>query len=146
MKEALLCPHCGREVKRYRNPFPTVDVIIQMQQGGIVLIDRKNPPFGWALPGGFVNYGESLEFAALREALEETSLKVTLLHQLGAYSAPTRDPRHHTISVVFVASATGTPRAADDARALGIFTKASLPEKLAFDHEKILQDYFKAYP
>lgn len=154
MKDQILCPHCGQVVEKYRNPFPTVDIIIEMasgsygvmgqrKAGNIVLIERKNTPLGWALPGGFVDYGESLEVAAIREAEEETCLKVRLLYQLGAYSAPTRDPRFHTISVVFVASATGTPKAADDAKDVGIFSRDSLPENLAFDHGEILQDYFK---
>jgi ADP-ribose pyrophosphatase YjhB (NUDIX family) len=153
-KDALLCPHCGEAVKGYRNPFPTVDIIIEIASGsydsvsrgekkGIVLIKRKNPPYGWALPGGFVDYGESLESAAQREAREETSLKVELKYQLGAYSDPSRDPRQHTISVVFVASATGEPRAADDAKDVRIFDPDSIPEHLAFDHGKILQDYLK---
>jgi ADP-ribose pyrophosphatase YjhB (NUDIX family) len=110
-----------------------------------VLINRKNPPFGWALPGGFVDYGEPLESAAVREAAEETSLKVSLLCQLGAYSDPSRDPRHHTLSVVFVARGTGVPKAADDATDIGVFDQASLPRPLAFDHEKILQDYFEKW-
>ncbi len=143
MKDSLVCPHCGRVFEKYRNPFPTVDVIIETEKGGIVLIDRKNPPLGWALPGGFVDYGESLEAAARREAEEETSLDVELLYQLGAYSAPSRDPRHHTISVVFVASAKGTPRARDDAREAAIFRRDSLPTPLAFDHGQILEDYFR---
>ncbi len=154
MKDQLLCPHCGKPVKQYRNPFPTVDIIIEMASGldrpsgpaennSIVLIKRKNPPYGWAMPGGFVDYGESLESAAIREALEETSLKVELLYQLGAYSDPERDPRHHTISVVFVARATGEPEAADDAEDIGVFTSRSLPDNMAFDHAKIIQDYFK---
>ena len=143
MKDQLLCPHCLKPVEKYRNPFPTVDIIIQMSKGGIVLIKRKNPPYGWALPGGFVDYGESLESAAVREAEEETSLKVELLYQLGAYSDPARDPRYHTISIVFVARATGEPRAADDAEDVGIFYRHSLPDHLTFDHEMILQDYFE---
>ena len=186
MKDQLLCPNCGKMVEKYRNPFPTVDIIIQMgsgysagneessasvtnrisetdslkrriispqetdkhkQKAGIVLIKRKNPPFGWALPGGFVDYGESLESAAKREAEEETSLKVELLYQLGAYSDPSRDPRHHTISVVFVGRATGMPKAADDAIDVGIFDRHSLPILMAFDHKEILRDYFKrCYP
>ena len=143
MKDSLVCPHCGKEVEKYRNPFPTVDIIIQVEKKGSVLINRKNPPFGWALPGGFVDYGESLEAAARREAKEETALDVELLYQLGAYSDPKRDPRHHTISVVFVASAAGTPRGHDDAREAGIFYPDSLPAPLAFDHARILQDYFE---
>lgn len=146
MNKHLLCPHCGNSVKKYRNPLPTVDIIIEMEKGGIVLIKRKNPPLGWALPGGFVDYGESLEQAARREAQEETSLKVQLKYQLHAYSDPERDPRHHTISVVFVAVASGEPRAADDAEEVGTFGRDFLPDKLAFDHQKILQDYFKICP
>ena len=141
MKDQLLCPHCGKIVKAYRNPFPTVDIIIEMDEG-IVLIKRKNPPFGWALPGGFVDYGESLEASAVREAKEETSLDVTLVSEFGAYSEPDRDPRMHTITVVFIAKAEGEPQAADDAAEIGIFYKDTLPEKLAFDHGKILRDYF----
>ena len=141
-KDVLLCPHCGKPVEKYRNPIPAVDVIIRVEDGGIVLIRRKNPPFGWALPGGFVDYGESLEEAAVREAFEETSLRVSLKRQLGAYSDPGRDPRMHTISVVFVADAAGVPRARDDAAAAAVFPVDSLPGSLAFDHESILRDYF----
>lgn len=109
--------------------------------GGIVLIERKNKPFGWALPGGFVDYGESLEKAAVREAHEETGLHVTLIQQLKTYSDPGRDPRHHSISTVFIATADGLPQAGDDASNLGIFTQQNLPP-LVFDHAKILADYF----
>lgn len=129
-----------------RNPLPTVDIIIEMDRPdgkpGIVLIQRKNPPLGWALPGGFVDYGESLEEAARREAREETSLMVELISQFHTYSAPGRDPRFHTISTVYIARAEGTPKAQDDAQAIGIFTEEDLPKPLAFDHEKILADYF----
>ena len=117
-----------------------MDIIIETE-GGIVLIERKNKPFGWALPGGFVDYGESLEKAAVREALEETGLHVTLLQQLKTYSDPARDPRHHSISTVFIASADGAPTAGDDAGKTGIFTREDLPP-LVFDHAKILNDYF----
>jgi ADP-ribose pyrophosphatase YjhB (NUDIX family) len=119
-----------------------VDVIIETAGGGIVLIKRKNPPPGWALPGGFVDYGETLEEAAVREALEETSLRATLTGLFGVYSSPDRDPRQHTISTVFLATASGRPRAADDAADIGIFRRGELPEPLAFDHGKILSDYF----
>lgn len=158
MKHHVSCPHCGEMMEKYRNPFPTVDIIIETnsvppqkqasrEDTGIILIKRKNPPTGWALPGGFVDYGESLESAAIREAEEETSLKVELLYQLGAYSDPKRDPRRHTISVVFVARATGEPKAADDAKDVGIFFRNSIPEHLAFDHAMILKDYFnRSYP
>ena len=141
MKDQLLCPHCGKAVKAYRNPFPTVDIIIELDEG-VVLIKRKNPPYGWALPGGFVNYGESLEATAVREAKEETSLDVTLLAQFGAYSEPDRDPRMHTITVVFIAKSQGEPKAADDASEVGVFDQHALPENLAFDHDRILRDYF----
>ena len=141
MKDALICPFCGKEVEKYRNPFPTVDIVIEMDEG-IVLIQRKNPPYGWALPGGFVDYGESLEKAAVREAREETSLEVDLISLLGAYSDPGRDPRHHTISVVFTARAKGVPRAADDAAGIGVFPPDAIPDNLAFDHKRIIADYF----
>jgi ADP-ribose pyrophosphatase YjhB (NUDIX family) len=132
---------------KYKNPFPTVDIIIEIKgkedKNGIILIKRKNPPYGWALPGGFVDYGESLEQAAVREAKEETSLDITDLKQLGSYSDPSRDPRFHTISTVFVAAAEGVPHAQDDAAEIGIFTSKEIDFPLAFDHEKILDDYFK---
>ena len=105
----------------YKNPVPTVDIIIETEGEKIVLIERKNPPFGWALPGGFVDYGESLEEAAVREAREETALDVNLVRQMHTYSDPNRDPRRHTLSTVFIARAQGTPRAGDDAKDLGVF-------------------------
>lgn len=135
------CPHCGRPAGKYRNPIPTVDVIIEVS-GGVVLIKRKNPPLGWALPGGFVDYGESLEEAALREAREETGLDVRLKGQLHTYSDPQRDPRCHTVSTVFIAAAAGTPCGGDDAELAEVFHEGDLPS-LAFDHSKILDDYFK---
>ena len=121
--------------------MPTVDIIIEMNDR-IVLIRRRNEPRGWAIPGGFVDYGESVEEAAVREALEETSLKIDLRHLLGVYSDPDRDARGHTISTVFVAGGTGEPRAADDAESLALFDAASVPKPLAFDHDRILRDYF----
>src|SRR5271157_4733311 len=126
-------------MSQYRNPIPTVDIIIELEVAGagekqIVLINRKNPPFGWAIPGGFVDYGETLENAAVREAYEETSLRVTLLRQFHTYSDPSRDPRKHTISTVFIAAADGTPVGADDAMEARAFCIDSLPENLAFDH------------
>jgi len=120
-------------------PLLTVDIIIEVT-GGIVLIERKNPPPGWALPGGFVDVGESVAQAAVREAREETSLEVTLTEQFFAYSDPKRDPRGATVSVVFLARATGTPRAEDDAKNIGVYTLDALPP-LAFDHGQILDDY-----
>ncbi len=138
--EFLACPRCGEKVKSYRNPIPTVDIIIEYGVG-IVLIERKNDPQGWALPGGFVDYGETLESAAIREAAEETSLIVTDLSLLGCYSDPSRDPRHHTITTVFIAKGYGTPVAADDAKSLCIFSLDTLPKELCFDHAQILADY-----
>ena len=134
------CPTCGHHLKKHKNPLPTVDIIIETK-GGIVLIERKNKPFGWALPGGFVDYGESLEQAAIREALEETGLEITLKQQFKTYSAPDRDPRHHTISTVYIATADDAPTAGDDAVKADIFTQQDLPH-LVFDHAQILNDYF----
>lgn len=134
------CPQCGTPVRQYRNPLPTVDIIIETADG-IVLIERKNEPFGWALPGGYVDYGETLEQAAIREAYEETSLRITDLRLLGCYSDPSRDSRQHTISTVFIASGHGTPSAGDDAAGCALFHLQSLPEQLCFDHFRILQDY-----
>ncbi len=132
-------------MKRFSSPVPTVDIIIELEksqtQKGIVLIERKYPPYGWAFPGGFVHYGESLEHAAIREAKEETSLTIHLKHQLHTYSDPERDPRQHTITTVYIASAQGTPTAQDDAKGIGVFTPEEIDFPLAFDHEKILKDY-----
>jgi len=134
------CPSCGAQVQTFRNPTPTVDIIIELE-GGIVLIERKNPPHGWALPGGFVDYGEAFEDAARREAAEETGLTVTLTLQFHTYSDPKRDARQHTASTVFVATASGRPLAADDAQRAEIFSQDNLPE-MVFDHARILRDYF----
>ena len=130
-----------------RNPYLTVDVIIEFESetgdAGIVMIERKNPPHGWALPGGFVDYGESLEAAAVREAREETSLDVELTRQFHAYSDPGRDERQHNVTVVFIARPLGgVLKARDDARRAGVFAENSLPPEIAFDHADILNDYF----
>jgi 8-oxo-dGTP diphosphatase len=137
------CPRCGFMMERHRNPVPTVDILIEYGDQGLVLIERANPPEGWALPGGFVDYGETLEAAAVREAREETGLMVSLWGQFHAYSDPQRDPRQHTITMVFVSAGFGTPQAADDARALKIFRPEELPQPLAFDHARILADYLQ---
>jgi len=140
----IQCPKCQYEIEVYQNPIPTVDIIIEIESRGFVLIKRKNPPYGWAIPGGFVDYGESLEEAAIREAKEETNLDVTLARQFHTYSDPKRDPRHHSISTVFIAKAKGKPQAKDDALEIGIFTPSNLPDEIAFDHRSILSDYFKS--
>jgi 8-oxo-dGTP diphosphatase len=149
-KKKVLCPQCGAEIYRYSNPFPTVDVIIEVErqdgEKGIVLIFRKNEPKAWALPGGFVDYGETLEQAAVREAWEETRLDVESLEQFHTYSDPGRDPRQHNISTVFIARARGVPLAGDDAGEARIFKEDNIPRPLAFDHGQILRDYFEREP
>lgn len=140
MSASRPCPHCGAPVEVWRNPVPTVDIIIRLGDS-IVLIERRNPPYGWALPGGFVDYGESLEQAAVREAREETGLELVELKQFGAYSDPARDARRHTISVVFTARGRGILTAGDDAAAARLFPLDALPAPLCFDHDRILADY-----
>ncbi len=141
MKTSISCPHCGAAVTLYKNPIPTTDIIITVGDA-IVLIKRRNPPEGWALPGGFIDYGESAEAAAMREALEETSLKVQNLKLFGVYSDPDRDPRHHTLTVVFTGESKGQPKASDDAADIGLFYRDNLPSPIAFDHPKIIADFF----
>lgn len=129
----------------HRNPAPTVDIIIELidqPQRPLVLIERKNPPHGWAIPGGFVDYGESVQTAAIREAQEETGLQVKLTEQFHVYSQPDRDPRQHTLSVVLLGTATGKPQAADDALDVGVFELWQIPPNLCFDHDKIIKDYW----
>lgn len=131
---------------RPETPLLTVDVIIEMvdrPEQPIVLIERRHTPHGWALPGGFVDIGETVEQAAVREMAEETGLKVKLVRLLGVYSDPGRDPRGHTVSVVFVGEARGTPKAADDARNVACFAADAIP-MLAFDHGTILKDYLRS--
>jgi len=125
MSQEIQCPQCGH---------------IHHQQG-IVLIKRRNPPLGWALPGGFVDYGESLEQAAQREAYEETGLSLKGLEQFRAYSDPDRDPRQHTLSMVFTATGTGELKSGDDAAEAMVFPLTTLPSPLCFDHAIILADY-----
>jgi len=134
-------PKRGEAVRVHRNPLLTVDIIIEVPGEGIILIERTNPPFGWAIPGGFVDYGETLESAAVREAREETGMDLVDLRQFHAYSDPKRDPRGHTVSVVFTAIGRGVPHAADDAKNLQIYPLDRLPNDLAFDHALILSDY-----
>lgn len=128
----------------HRNPTPTVDIIIELVDQAhrpIILIERHNPPHGWAIPGGFIDYGESAEVAAKREAEEETGLQVELISQFHVYSDPNRDPRQHTMSVVFLATAKGEPKAGDDAKTIEIFEPWRIPTQLCFDHDRILHDY-----
>ena len=140
--DTLTCPVCGSDVKAYKNPTPTVDIIIEIENR-IVLIERKNEPKGWALPGGFVDYGETLEDAAQREAFEETSIRIRDLRLLGCYSDPARDKRQHNISIVFVAKGSGIPKAGDDAAASELFLLDNLPHNLCFDHDLIIRDYLQ---
>lgn len=146
MGKVRVCPHCGGEIEVYRNPAPTVDVVIAMDLPdggeGVVLIERSNPPLGWALPGGFVDYGETCEQAAVREMKEETGLDVRLTGLLGVYSDPDRDPRRHTMSVVYTGEAEDPSRlqAGDDAAVARVFPLGEWPE-LAFDHAQILADF-----
>ena len=130
----------------YRNPAPTVDIIIELidkPHRPIVLIERHYEPLGWAIPGGFVDYGEAVETAARREALEEIGLEVELVEQFHVYSDPNRDLRKHTISIVFIAIAKGEPKAGDDAKNAAIVEPWKVPSNLCFDHDRILQDYWQ---
>jgi 8-oxo-dGTP diphosphatase len=126
-----------------RTPHLAVDIIIAMADGTIALIERAHPPSGWALPGGFVDIGETLAQAAVREAREETGLEITLITLLGCYSDPARDARGHTVSVVYIASAYGEPCAADDAKNIVLTDPCHPPAHLAFDHALILADYVR---
>lgn len=130
--------------RKWKNPKPTVDVIVELP-GGIALIERRNAPHGWALPGGFVDEGEPVENAALREMQEELNLEVVLTDLLYVYSDPRRDPRHHTLTTVFVGrpkNAGDSPRAGDDAKAMKIVSPEA-PPPLAFDHADVLADYVR---
>lgn len=141
------CPHCGEEIVVYKNPAPTVDVIIHVpgaspEEDGVVLVERSNEPYGWALPGGFVDYGETCENAAVREMKEETGLDVVLTGLFGVYSDPDRDPRSHTMSVIYsgIAQDIDSLAAGDDAAKAEVFPLNALPG-LVFDHGKILDDF-----
>ena len=143
MGRTIVCDKCGNEITVYNNPVPTVDILIAHPGKGIVLIERRFEPLGWALPGGFVEYGESVETAAVREAFEETGLKVRLDALLGVYSDPLRDKRQHTISTVFIAK-TDFPEAilgGDDAARAVFFPLHALPDLIAFDHARMLEDF-----
>jgi len=124
----------------FRNPAPTVDAVVLLPGDRVVLVRRRNPPRGWAIPGGFVDEGERLDVAAAREASEETGLSVTLLEQFHSYSDPARDPRRHTISTVYLATASGQPHGGDDAAEARAFPWDALPDPIVFDHREILAD------
>ncbi len=126
----------------YKNPTPTVDILI-IRDESLVLVKRKNPPFGWANPGGYVDEGESVEHAAIREAKEETGLDVTLDSLFYVYSDPSRDPRQHTMTTVFIAHASGEPKGSDDAEIAQYFPFDNLPSPIAFDHATIIADYLE---
>lgn len=140
MSPHLVCPHCGRELERHDQPRLTVDAVVTDASGRVLLIERGHPPPGWALPGGFVDPGETLEEAVVRELREETALRARSVKQFHTYSDPDRDPRHHTVSTVFLVEAEGVPRAGDDAARAEFFPSRSLPEPVAFDHARILRD------
>ncbi len=143
MKATIQCPHCGGAIETFRNPYPTADILFY-RPGEVLLIRRKNPPAGWALPGGFIDYGESAEDAAKREAQEETGLTVRNMQQFRVYSKPGRDPRFHTLTVVFIAEPEGELCAGDDASEAQWFRLNDLPTPIAFDHAGIIADVQKA--
>ncbi len=128
-------------MSEYKNPTPTVDALIELPGGKLVFIERKNEPKGFALPGGFVDEGEWLADAAVREAKEETGLDVELVELFHVYSDPKRDPRQHTVSTVFIARASGTPVGGDDAARAIVCAPDRLPQPLVFDHATIVADY-----
>ncbi len=141
MSNHMQCPACGQQIPAHKNPVPTVDVVIFFPPQSIVLIERKNFPQGWALPGGFVDYGEKAETAAVREAKEETGLDVVLTDLLGVYSHAGRDPRFHTLSIAYTAvAATKEISPGDDAGKAALFELNNLPD-MAFDHHRIVSDF-----
>lgn len=139
MEHLIHCPACGGPVITYKNPFPTAD-IVAIREGRVLLILRKNPPEGWALPGGFIDYGESAEDAAVRELQEETGLTAASLRLVGVYSRFGRDPRFHTLTVVYLADVSGKESAGDDAKEARWFPLQELPAHIAFDHRDIIAD------
>lgn len=145
MKKDIQCPNCKGLISTYANPKPTVDVIIYDENLGIVLIERKNFPYGFAIPGGFIDEGEHAEHAAIREMKEETFLEVQLVGLLGVYSESKRDPRHHTIGIVYVGKAVDVKVicAGDDAQSAEFYALHKLPKILAFDHGSIIDDFKK---
>ncbi len=141
----LNCPHCGKPVENFPFPLLTVDCIIRDSEDRVLLVKRRFPPPGWALPGGFVDKGETVEQAVIREVEEETSLSLRDVKQFRVYSEPSRDQRHHVVSVVFTGESGDRPSAGDDAAEARFFSLNALPEPLAFDHAEILNDYATAH-
>ncbi|MBL0060111.1 MAG: NUDIX hydrolase [bacterium] len=139
MEEYVRCPNCKSKVLKYKNPAPTADVVA-IRDSQVLMILRRNPPEGWALPGGFIEYGETAEHAAARELHEETGLLATSLRLVGVYSDPERDTRYHTITVAFAAEVSGRLEAGDDALDARWFPLDALPEQIAFDHRKVIND------
>jgi 8-oxo-dGTP diphosphatase len=141
--ERIVCPRCGTTLDEWKQPKVTVDVLVEDAAGRVLLIKRKNPPEGWAIPGGFVDVGETLEAAAVRELKEETGLDVELLGQFHTYSDPRRDPRHHTVTTVFRGrprDPAAPPEAGDDALEAAFFDPTRPPAPMAFDHADVLRD------
>jgi len=145
MSHRLSCPRCGNTLDRYDQPRLTVDAVVRNADGDVLLIKRRNPPLGWALPGGFVDVGETLERAVARELNEETGLTARSLTQFHTYSDPARDPRHHTVSTVFQVDAAGKPEANDDAILAAFFPPDALPTPVVFDHARIIADVVRGH-
>ncbi|MBQ9536484.1 MAG: NUDIX hydrolase [Desulfovibrionaceae bacterium] len=143
MFKEVRCPKCGQTYQVYANPTPTADVIIYEPEYGVVFVERRNIPLGYALPGGFIDEGEMAETAAKREMLEETGLEVELIGLLGVYSNPKRDPRLHTLTTVYVGRAKDVSKlqAGDDAKSAAFYALDALPTPLVFDHAKIMEDF-----
>jgi 8-oxo-dGTP diphosphatase len=146
MSGRLSCPQCGHVLDRHDQPRLTVDAVVQNSRGEVLLVMRRNPPHGWALPGGFVEVGETLETAVARELAEETGLEATSVRQFHTYSDPARDPRHHTVSTVFRVEAEGKPTPGDDAIEAGFFPAEALPSPIVFDHARIIEDVRRGEP
>ena len=142
MEFITYCPNCSTQVIGYKNPFPAADVCA-IRDGKVLLIHRRNPPHGWALPVGFIDYGEPAETASARELQEETGLRATSLRLVGVYSAPGRDSRFHTLTVVYRAEVEGELAAGDDASDARWFALDALPDPIAFDHRQVIVDALK---